>query len=460
MQYALACEDLWCHINTVINLADLLGTPSTLPIPANPANITATERAEMCEWLLNDMKAKDLITHCLSPSIGSLVSHSHTVSAHKYQLHQWLDALRMKDSADATNYVGQHTVLCKCLHDSGAPLRDSDTIYSLLIRLPHMPIWQQFKSMLEQQMHDEIMTATAARPSTFTMDSCISHITAEAACHIHAHAIHSACPSSEYANVVTMSNGSTPSINPITGLHKHRHNPDGVFCTTSGCNKGDYNHAHCYGMGGAMEGQAPWMWNKKDKKDTMHPHLLQFQPLQPHLYDNVSFASITEVMDDVSSTVSLPFSTILDSGTTITLVKDRLFFHTYLTEDPIPVHTANYGVLEMTGRGMCIRWMTIGTRHLRVKLSNYLHVPNAMLNLLSISCMDAKGWDVNFKAKMTCKLGHKGCTLGSIPAMGKLYAIDLDFIPRTEMPVHQHSSKLLAPLTCGMPISVTSVRML
>jgi hypothetical protein len=46
--------------------------------------------------------------------------------------------------------------------------------------------------MLEQQMHDEIMTATAVRPSTFTVNSCISRITAEAARHVHAHAIHSA----------------------------------------------------------------------------------------------------------------------------------------------------------------------------------------------------------------------------------------------------------------------------
>jgi hypothetical protein len=83
MQYALACEDLWCHINTVMDPADLLGTPSTLPVPTDPANITAAERTKMCEWLLNDMKAKDLITQYLSPSVGSLVSRSRTVSACK-----------------------------------------------------------------------------------------------------------------------------------------------------------------------------------------------------------------------------------------------------------------------------------------------------------------------------------------------------------------------------------------
>ncbi|KAG2743291.1 hypothetical protein P692DRAFT_20747026, partial [Suillus brevipes Sb2] len=112
----------------------------------------------MREWLLSDIKAKDLITCRLSASVGSLVSRSHTVSARKawhtlaehfnrtdtsaqYQLRQRLDALRMKDSADATNYVGQHAVLRERLHDAGAPLRDGDAIYSLLIGLPDKPIW-------------------------------------------------------------------------------------------------------------------------------------------------------------------------------------------------------------------------------------------------------------------------------------------------------------------------------
>ncbi|KAG1858796.1 hypothetical protein DFJ58DRAFT_840379 [Suillus subalutaceus] len=63
----------------------------------------------------------------------------------------------------------------------------------LLIGLPQTPIWQQFRSMLEQRMHDEAMTATATNPSTFTVDSCVSCITAEAARHVHQSA-HSARP--------------------------------------------------------------------------------------------------------------------------------------------------------------------------------------------------------------------------------------------------------------------------
>ncbi|KAG2044293.1 hypothetical protein BDR03DRAFT_847514, partial [Suillus americanus] len=156
MQYALACEDLWCHINTNPDPTDLLRVPSFKPVPTDPNNITSAEKTEMWEWLLSDMKAKDLIACHLSASVGALVSRSHTVTARdawktlseyfnhtdtsaQYQLY----ALQMKDSADATNYIGQHAVFHERLQDSGAAMRDGDVIYSLLIGLPQTPIWQQ-----------------------------------------------------------------------------------------------------------------------------------------------------------------------------------------------------------------------------------------------------------------------------------------------------------------------------
>jgi hypothetical protein len=43
--------------------------------------------------------------------------------------------------------------------------------------------------------------------------------------------------------------------------------------------------------------------------------------------------------------------------------------------------------------------------------------------------MNAKGWDVSFCANMTCELTYKGTLLGCIPATGKLYVPNLEFIP-------------------------------
>ncbi|KAG2130432.1 uncharacterized protein EDB93DRAFT_1255917 [Suillus bovinus] len=362
MQYALACEDLWCHVNTNPDPMDILGLPSVLPVPVDPANVTAAEQTLMHEWLLNNIKAKDLITHHISPSVGVLVLRAHTVTSRMVWqiLTERFDCMDTH-SADATDYVGQYAVLCKRLCDSGAALRDSDAIYSLLIGLPQMPIWQQFKSMLEQCMHDEVMMAAAGTASIFTVESCISCITAEAAQYVHTKAIHSR-PGSEYANAAS-SNSTTPSTNPITGLCKHRHNPDSVFCTMPGCHKGNHDHAHCYGKGGGMEGQAPWLKNKRRETAvaaaaTTSAPTPTPAPAAPaiaaavtglsSLMADMSFTSVSEIVDDVSCLTSLPFSTILDSGMTVTLVKDKRLFHTYTMEVLVPVRTANHGTLETT----------------------------------------------------------------------------------------------------------------
>jgi hypothetical protein len=73
MQYALTCKDLWCHVNTNPDPMDILGNPSFMPIPINLLNITAAEQTLMCECLLNDIKAKDLMTQHVSLFIRVLV---------------------------------------------------------------------------------------------------------------------------------------------------------------------------------------------------------------------------------------------------------------------------------------------------------------------------------------------------------------------------------------------------
>lgn len=133
-----------------------------------------------------------------------------------------------------------------------------------------------------------------------------------------------------------------------------------------------------------MEGQVPWMRNKKKEKETAAA--VTAAPVVPtpapviaavvapatlaSLYDDMSFASIAEVSDDVSCVALLPFSTILDSGTTVTLVKDQRFFHTYSTKESVPIHTANHSILETTGRGTCVGWLSIGNHHLHERMMN------------------------------------------------------------------------------------------
>ncbi|KAG2144564.1 hypothetical protein DEU56DRAFT_692031, partial [Suillus clintonianus] len=141
-------------------------------------------------------------------------------------------------------------------------------------------------------------------------------------------------------------------------------------CTTVGCSKGDHDHAHCYAKGGGMEGQAPWQKGKK--RDTAALAItIPPVPAAPLVTSpasstiaafagthtavtsflaDLSCASITEL----SCLVAAGFNTILDSGTTTTLIQDCSYFWSYSTADAVTVRTANHGSLTTSGRGDCV----------------------------------------------------------------------------------------------------------
>ncbi|KAG2159091.1 uncharacterized protein EDB93DRAFT_1076042 [Suillus bovinus] len=124
--YALGIEDQWCHVTDTVDPDDVLGSASYKPVPADPLQPTAAETTAIREWLINDLKAKAIITCRLSISVQQLISTSHKVSVcdawktledhfghmdmgSQHVIRQNLYALHMKDAADASNYVGQHS---------------------------------------------------------------------------------------------------------------------------------------------------------------------------------------------------------------------------------------------------------------------------------------------------------------------------------------------------------------
>jgi hypothetical protein len=74
-------------------------------------------------------------------------------------------------------------------------------------------------------------------------------------------------------------------------------------------------------------------------------------------------------------------SSILDSGTTSTLVMDHSLFWTFLEDTSVTVTTANHGKLMTSGRGECIADLTINSKTHHIHLSNCLHAPGALVIL-------------------------------------------------------------------------------
>ncbi|KAG0698441.1 hypothetical protein DFH29DRAFT_1002812 [Suillus ampliporus] len=256
---------------------------------------------------------KAIIIHRLSTFIQQLVSTSHkvlTYNAWKYLedyfghtdvssqhvIRQGLYALHMRDAANALNYIGCHVVL----HEH--------------FGLPQSATWSSFKSIS--------LATSLSLPLTF--DTCIAWISAEAACLTDEHALESKL-GSEYMNTITAV-PTTNNVNPITGLHKHCHNPEGMFCTT----------------GGGMEGQAPWLKNKK-KEAVMAAVAAKL------FLANLSCTSIIEIPDAntiplspvnaevLSCLVAAGFNIILDSVMTTILIQDCSYFWTYSTTDIVIV---------------------------------------------------------------------------------------------------------------------------
>lgn len=211
-----------------------------------------------------------------------------------------------------------------------------------------------------------------------------------------------------------------------------------------------------------MEGQAPWMKQATTKKkETVAAAVKAPAPAVPppaapattitafagcQLPDmflaDLSCASIVEIPNVdaeplspvnaavLSCLVAAGLNTILDSGTTTTLIQDRSYFWTYSTADIVTVKTANHGSLNTSGRGDCVAILTIANQKHCVRLTNCLHASTAMLNLLSVGWMLSKGWDCTFRVSPPCcELVYRGTELGSIPMANNLCYVNLAFLP-------------------------------
>jgi hypothetical protein len=78
------------------------------------------------------------------------------------------------------------------------------------------------------------------------------------------------------------------------------------------------------------------------------------------------------------------------------------------------------------GRGECVADLTIDGKTHHLRLSNCLHAPGALINLLSVGHMVKRGWACNFTpSPPRCELVHRGTRLGDIPMTGNLVFVDL-----------------------------------
>lgn len=92
------------------------------------------------------------------------------------------------------------------------------------------------------------------------------------------------------------------------------------------------------------------------------------------------------------------YNSIIDSGCTNHIIRDRRFFWTYSTSGVVPIQTANCGNLVAQARGDVKFCVTIGDKSIIWTLKNCFHVPDVPVNLLSLGAMREGGVDFHFPA--------------------------------------------------------------
>ncbi|KAG6886799.1 hypothetical protein C0992_002306, partial [Termitomyces sp. T32_za158] len=99
------------------------------------------------------------------------------------------------------------------------------------------------------------------------------------------------------------------------------------------------------------------------------------------------FAFVSSADDGVLNDTTLKFNSILDSGCTHHIIKDKRHFWTYCPELAVPVGTANCGTLNTLARGE-VRFNThVNGKTITLILKDCLHAPTVPINLLSVGSM-------------------------------------------------------------------------
>ncbi|KIJ10393.1 hypothetical protein PAXINDRAFT_35786, partial [Paxillus involutus ATCC 200175] len=394
------------NMNTGTNPLDLLDFTSIKPLPAVITQPTKVETLAIRKWLVDDVKMKGFIHRFLSTPIHQIVPNDQattacaiweTIGRHygrkdlctQFVICKQLAALHMKDASDVSRYVGEHLSLRCRLLKMGANFSEEESVFQLLIGLPQTSKWRMFKSQIEQQLHNAY--------SGTVITSALNNGTSISATFQHNPITFELCS----MRICGEASSAPADVNPITGLHKHAKNLQGIFCTTLVCSanrRGDHDQLHCFSPGGGMEGQAPWQTTKKkDGTSTPTPPvsgastLVVSSSLLPAIsvfagtsedaqafLGDLSCASI-EPSDpgmpslELAAHIHSLLSTILDSGTTMTLVHDRAHFWSFSQDSSPTVRMANHGFLATSSRGDCMVMLTVGGVKHCVRLSNCLH---------------------------------------------------------------------------------------
>jgi len=318
------------------------------PAPAVPtAASTPLELTEYRDWWKADSKARTIIERRITPVILALLPQGVEVTARsvwetlkglyscrdvmsQFELRDRLANAKLKDHLDLDRYLGEFKVGGLHLLEMGLTYSEYDMVHSIICGLPTTGSWPHFAMLVTQNTQDFIDNQTHAAvpaPPDTLLTRIINRLVVECQrIESSKPTGKSSGPGSEYCNHA----GPSGSV-----IHKHEKNPNGILCTN--CGKKSHDAPHCFAKGGGMEGQGPKPKGKENRKPELaavaSTSLAPAPAPSPDVYvGDLSCATTEEAsIKHLAALLSVngSFASILDSGTSSHLLKDRDVFWTY-----------------------------------------------------------------------------------------------------------------------------------
>jgi hypothetical protein len=241
--------------------------------------------------------------------------------------------------------------------------------------------------------------------------------------------------------------------------------------TCGNCGRPGHTDLTCFQPGGAMEGRREEYLASKVSRPVAHiaeieglvevdestgvstedAFINEFAAMSLNIPNEIHFStyvmsSIAEILPEHSlalGSFSRSFNSALDSACTNHIFRDRNIFHTYRTDEAVPVKTANCGILNTLGMGTVKVRLRIGDKTVIWILTNCLHAPDVPINLISVGALQEHHMSVVFsynKTTISFPENHEHLSGLSIDAhvTRRLSLMDLEFIHPSPLPVALH----------------------
>jgi len=116
---------------------------------------------------------------------------------------------------------------------------------------------------------------------------------------------------------------------------------------------------------------------------------------------SVALSSLADLSPICLSSILTRYNSILDSGCTNHIIRDRSLFWTYHMSLAVLVKTANCGILETLAKGDVKFRVKCGTKSIVLVLCDCLHAPSAPINLLLVGAMQERRMHIHFDEDTT-----------------------------------------------------------